>query len=168
MQELSRDPVRLPDVRVGDAGDRLTKATASNGTMTVAAIPNFQALRVARPTNRLALLMDMYTQGLGLSVLAKFADHDGFDGYILGTPGAPFHIEFTKERGRAAGRAPSKDNLLVFYIADRREWQHRCVQMVTAGFRSVASHNPYWDVAGRTFEDIDGYRVVLQNSRWSA
>ena len=129
---------------------------------------NFNALRVARPTNRLRLLVDMYTRGLGFSVLAKFADHDGFDGCILGAPDSPYHIEFTRERGRALGRAPSKDNLLVFYIADRREWQHYCARMVAAGFRSVASHNPYWDVAGRTFEDADGYRVVLQNSRWNA
>ena len=128
---------------------------------------NYQALRVARPTNRLVLLVDMYTHGLGFSVLAKFADHDGFDGYVLGVPSAPFHIEFTNERGGAASRAPSKDNLLVFYIADRGEWQQRCALMLAAGFRAVMSHNPYWDVAGRTFEDIDGYRVVLQNTRWS-
>jgi hypothetical protein len=137
-------------------------------TMTAAARIDTPALRVARPTNRLALLVDMYTNGLGVSVLARFADHDGFDGYILGIPGAPYHLEFTEERGVAATQAPSEDNLLVFYIADRREWQQRCAQMVAAGFRAVPSHNPYWDVAGRTFEDIDGYRVVLQNSRWNS
>ena len=26
--------------------------------------------------------------------------------------------------------------------------------------------NPYWEIRGRTFEDLDGYRVVLQNSAW--
>ncbi|MGN6085110.1 hypothetical protein [Trinickia sp.] len=26
----------------------------------------------------------------------------------------------------------------------------------------------HWDVSGRTFEDHDGYRIVLQNSAWSA
>jgi hypothetical protein len=136
--------------------------------MTAAAMTNPAALRVARPTNRLAVLVDMYSYGLGFSVLANFANHDGFDGCILGAPGAPYHIEFTQERGRVANRAPSKDNLLVFYIADRREWEHRCLRMLAAGFRSVVSHNPYWDVAGRTFEDVDGYRVVLQNSRWNS
>jgi len=30
----------------------------------------------------------------------------------------------------------------------------------------VASFNPYWERAGRTFEDPDGYRVVFQNSSW--
>jgi hypothetical protein len=39
--------------------------------------------------------------------------------------------------------------------------------MTSAGFREVPSNNPYWDLQGRTFEDIDGYRVVLQNAAWT-
>ena len=124
-------------------------------------------LRVARATNHLRILVDMYSHGMGLRVLAEFVDHAGFDGCILGMSGAPYHLEFTNERTRAVSRPPSKDNLLVFYIADHCEWEHRCASMVAAGFRGVTSHNPYWDVAGKTFEDVDGYRVVLQNSRWS-
>jgi len=27
--------------------------------------------------------------------------------------------------------------------------------------------NPYWKRNGRTFEDVDGYRVVLQNGTWA-
>jgi hypothetical protein len=30
----------------------------------------------------------------------------------------------------------------------------------------VQSFNPYWDQHGKTFEDPDGYRVVLQNAAW--
>ena len=30
----------------------------------------------------------------------------------------------------------------------------------------VPSHNPYWDVRGKTFEDLDGYRVVLEQAEW--
>jgi YycE-like protein len=30
----------------------------------------------------------------------------------------------------------------------------------------VKSFNPYWDGNGCTFEDPDGYRVVLQNAAW--
>jgi hypothetical protein len=37
--------------------------------------------------------------------------------------------------------------------------------MTEAGFRQVASFNPYWDRRGRTYEDHDGYRVVLQNAK---
>ena len=39
--------------------------------------------------------------------------------------------------------------------------------MLAAGFAPVASYNPYWDSSGRTFEDLDGYRVVLQREAWT-
>jgi hypothetical protein len=32
------------------------------------------------------------------------------------------------------------------------------------GFTPVKSWNPYWDDRGRSFEDPDGYRVVIQNA----
>ena len=38
--------------------------------------------------------------------------------------------------------------------------------MTAAGFRTVTAFNPYWEVRGKTFEDIDGYRVVVQNAAW--
>ena len=41
-------------------------------------------MRVARPTDRLAAISDMYEKGLGVRVLAQFRDHEGFDGVILG------------------------------------------------------------------------------------
>jgi catechol 2,3-dioxygenase-like lactoylglutathione lyase family enzyme len=116
----------------------------------------------------LAAIVEMYARGLGLDVLARFADHDGFDGAILGRPGEAYHLEFTARRGHPAGRAPTEDNLLVFYVPDRAEWEERCAKMLAAGFRGVASLNPYWDVKGKTFEDLDGYRVVLQNASWGA
>jgi hypothetical protein len=34
------------------------------------------------------------------------------------------------------------------------------------GYAAVASFNPYWDRLGLTFEDPDGYRVVLQHESW--
>jgi hypothetical protein len=37
-----------------------------------------------------------------------------------------------------------------------------------AGYAPVAAFNPYWDRRGRTFEDPDGYRVVLQCASWPA
>jgi hypothetical protein len=124
-------------------------------------------LRVARPTDHLSELTQMYVLGLGLTVLAQFSDHDGFDGVVLGSPAAPYHLEFTSHRGHEVGRAPTKDHLLVFYIPDVREWNERCERMHLAGFQPVAPYNPYWGVNGRTFEDIDGYRVVLENTPWT-
>ena len=123
-------------------------------------------LRVARPTDRLDEVVRFYAEGLGLARLCSFEDHDGFDGVMLGVPGAPYHFEFTRKRGHDAGRAPGLDNLLVFYGPDRQEWQEAVERMQAAGYAAVRSFNPYWDRTGRTFEDPDGYRVVLQHDAW--
>ena len=123
-------------------------------------------LRVARPTDRLDDVVRFYTVGLGLRSLGSFENHDGFDGVMLGLRGASYHLEFTRKIGHVAGRAPTADNLLVFYLSDREQWQTAVDRMIAAGYEPVASFNPYWDRAGKTFEDPDGYRVVLQNDSW--
>ncbi len=125
-------------------------------------------LRIARPTDLLAEITEMYLQGLSFVLLGSFDDHDGFDGRILGRPGAPYHLEFTSQKGHTAGSATSQDNLLVFYVPDPTVWTARCAQMTGAGFVAVPALNPYWDRLGRTFEDLDGYRVVLQRADWHA
>jgi catechol 2,3-dioxygenase-like lactoylglutathione lyase family enzyme len=125
-------------------------------------------LRVARPTDHLDEVLRFYADGLGLVRLRSFDDHDGFDGIMMGVPGAAYHLEFTRKRGHEAGRAPTSDNLLVFYLPDGREWREAVNRMIATGYDPVPSFNPYWDRAGRTFEDPDGYRVVLQNASWSA
>jgi catechol 2,3-dioxygenase-like lactoylglutathione lyase family enzyme len=119
-------------------------------------------LRVARPTDRLEEVVRFYRDGVGLTELGSFEDHEGFDGVMLGMPGAPYHLEFTRRRGSSAGRAPTEDHLLVFYLPDEREWQAAIDRMAAAGYDPVLSPNPYWNRAGRTFEDPDGYRVVFQ------
>ena len=124
-------------------------------------------LRVARPTDHLDAIATMYAEGLGLEVIGHFDDHDGFDGVMLGESGGPYHLEFTTRTGHTSGRAPTEDNLLVFYIPDVETWQRACLKMEAAGFTPVDAFNPYWDRHGRTFEDLDGYRVVLQNTVWA-
>ena len=124
-------------------------------------------MRVARPTDNLATLAEMYVKGLGFVMLAEFKDHRGFDGVVLGHPRQRYHIEFTSQREHQVGKAPTQDHLLIFYLPNKDEWEAGCAQMISAGFRNVSSYNPYWDLQGRTFEDIDGYRVVLQNAAWN-
>lgn len=123
-------------------------------------------LRVARPSNDPNGLLRFYCDGLGLTVLCRFEDHAGFDGIMLGREGAPYHFEFTKKRGQVEKRASSDDDLLVFYYPDCADWHAAIRRMQNAGFVPVRSSNPYWDWEGATFEDSDGYRVVLQNASW--
>ena len=123
-------------------------------------------LRVARPTNDLASVIRFYRDGLGLQELFRFDDHDGFDGVMVGQPGGAYHFEFTHAHGHDAGRAPTADNLVVFYMPDRGDWEATVQRMKEHGYAPVRSFNPYWDSQGVTFEDCDGYRVVLQNADW--
>jgi catechol 2,3-dioxygenase-like lactoylglutathione lyase family enzyme len=125
-------------------------------------------LRIARPTDHFEEVVRFYTEGVGLTLLGSFEDHEGFDGIMLGLAGASYHLEFTRKRGHMAGRAPTEDNLLVFYLPDKQAWQAAVDQMAAAGYQAVSAYNPYWDRDGRTYEDPDGYRVVLQNATWSA
>jgi catechol 2,3-dioxygenase-like lactoylglutathione lyase family enzyme len=124
-------------------------------------------LRIARPTDRLAEVARFYTEGLGFSRLSSFENHDGFDGVILGHPSAPWHLEFTHHRGTAVGRAPTQDNLLAFYLPEPDDFEAAVTRLEAFGVSPVPSYNPWWDARGKTYEDPDGYRVVLENSEWS-
>ena len=125
-------------------------------------------LRIARPVTALARSVAMYRHGLGLQQIGAFADHDGFDGVMLGFAGdgAGFHFEFTVCRTHPVPPSPTPEDLLVFYEPDARAWQARCAAMRAAGFAEVEPFNPYWATAGRTFADTDGYRVVIQRANW--
>lgn len=125
-------------------------------------------LRIARPVADLARSTHLYTQGLGLVELGRFEDHDGFDGVMLGQPGADHHLEFTHARRHPVAPAPTAEDLLVLYLPDQAEFAQRCQRLLDAGFAPVASFNPYWDQRGRSFQDPDGYRVVLHNAAWGA
>jgi catechol 2,3-dioxygenase-like lactoylglutathione lyase family enzyme len=123
-------------------------------------------LRVARPTDNLSEIIRFYRDGLGFEVIDSFEDHLGFDGVMLGHADLPYHLEFTHQREHSMLKAPSKENLLVFYLPEEEEWRRAVDRMLRLGYESVKSYNPYWDVRGKTFEDTDGYRVVLQAAAW--
>jgi hypothetical protein len=123
-------------------------------------------LRIARPVSDLGKTKTMYCAGLKLSVIGCFENHDGFDGVMLGQSHSNYHFEFTSCRNHLIQPSPTQEDLVVFYIEESSEWQRACDSMLAAGFKQVVSFNPYWDRCGRTFEDHDGYRIVLQNARW--
>ncbi|MBM2577253.1 VOC family protein [Jannaschia sp. Os4] len=133
--------------------------------MTPVAVP---VLRVARPTDDIARCLPFYVDGLGLEVLARFEDHAGFDGVVLGHPNAPWHLELTTHPDHPAPVAWSADDLLVLYLPDGGAWRAACARLQAAGHGPVAPLNPYWAARGRTYADPDGRRVVLQNADWTA
>lgn len=122
-------------------------------------------IRIARPTDNIPALFRFYQDGLGFTKLGAFEDHAGFSGAVLGHPTlAGYQLEFTRHQtGAPVGRAPTQDNLLVFYLPDGEAFASATAQMEGAGFPAVKSYNPYWDGVGKTYEDPDGYRVVLAN-----
>ena len=124
-------------------------------------------LRIARPVTDVQRTSDMYCRGLALQVLASFRDHDSFDGIMVGPADADYHLEFTCSRQHPITASPTPEDLLVFYYPSQSDWRRACEQMETAGFQTVGSFNPYWSARGRTYQDADGYRVVLQNAVWA-
>jgi nicotinamidase-related amidase/catechol 2,3-dioxygenase-like lactoylglutathione lyase family enzyme len=123
-------------------------------------------LRIARPTNDLEALTTLYVDGLGLKQLGSFKDHTSFDGVMLGHPDYQWHLEFTHQHGVTVDRAPSKEHLLVFYEPKREVWEKMVERVEKTGGVKVKSENPWWDANGVTFEDPDGYRIVLYNGSW--
>jgi catechol 2,3-dioxygenase-like lactoylglutathione lyase family enzyme len=121
-------------------------------------------VRVARPTDRLEEVVRFYRDGLGLRVLGSFENHAGYDGVMLGLPGARYHLEFTRRAGGSPCPAPTKDNLLVLYLEDRAAVLRGVERLRALGCEPVEPENPYWAAKGFTFEDPDGWRVVLMNT----
>ncbi|MBN3833887.1 VOC family protein [Burkholderia sp. Ac-20344] len=99
-------------------------------------------LRIARPVSNLARTERMYRDGLD------------------------YHFEFTHCPDHPIAPSPTPEDLIVFYLPDRPEWEAACARATAHGFMPVTSFNPYWEISGQTFEDADGYRIVLQNGTW--
>jgi len=100
-------------------------------------------LRIARPTEHLAQVLRFYIEGLGWSILDAFQDHEGIDGVMVGLPGAPYQLELTFKPGNPAGPAPTPDDLLVFYLSGKAEWQASVDRFLAAGYKPVSASNPY-------------------------
>lgn len=119
-------------------------------------------LRVARHTERLDEVVRFYRDGLGLTEIGGFSDHDGYDGVFLEVPGAGAHLELTAG-ARHGAPEPHPESLLVLYLGDEETVRATSARL---GVEPVAPANPYWGEHGVTFEDPDGFRVVLVPERW--
>jgi len=119
-------------------------------------------LRVARHTERFDEVVSFYREGIGLPELGGFDDHDGYRGAFLAIPGTGAHLEITAG-GEHRAPTPHPESLLVLYLGD-----DEAVQRVAArlDLDPVPPANPYWAEHGLTFEDPDGFRVVLVPEHW--
>ncbi len=124
-------------------------------------IPKSAVLRVGRPTDNLLEITKMYVEGLGFEVIGGFDGHGDFSGRMVGHPKHHYHLEFTTHIREKVGRAPSLENLLVFYIPNDSDYKNAINRISKSGFKKVKSFNPYWDGGAQTYEDLDGYRVVI-------
>jgi catechol 2,3-dioxygenase-like lactoylglutathione lyase family enzyme len=119
-------------------------------------------VRVARQTGHLDAVVAFYRDGLGLPEIARFTDHDGYDGVMLDLPGTAAHLEFTATAHIDPPR-PHVEQLLVLYVGDRPTVDRL---LARCGTDPVRSANPYWDRVGATICDPDGFRVVLVAGTW--
>lgn len=121
-------------------------------------------IRVARHTDRLSAVVAFYRDGVGLSDLGGFDDHDGYSGAFLAVSDSGAHLEFTSG-GDSRPSHPHPESLLVLYLGSSeavRAVLERCAAT------AVPSANPYWDRQGAaTLLDPDGFRVVLVPTTWT-
>ena len=95
-------------------------------------------LRLSRPTNHLEAILSFYVDGLGFEVLDQ----------------------------SVVPPAPTPEHFLVFCIPEGEYWQKRLKALFEAGFQQVTPPQLYADEGTATYEDPDGYRVVLRCGRW--
>jgi catechol 2,3-dioxygenase-like lactoylglutathione lyase family enzyme len=118
-------------------------------------------IRIARPTDKLKELIRFYRDGLGLTIIGSFNEHEGYDGVMLGMPDASVHLEFTQHINGSPCPAPTRDNLLVFYFDDHNNYLAAVDQLRGVNAKEVEPENSYWLDKSTSFEDPDGWGIVL-------
>jgi catechol 2,3-dioxygenase-like lactoylglutathione lyase family enzyme len=124
-------------------------------------------IRLARPSRDLEEAERFWVEGLGLEVLERLGpDAEGGHALLmLGWPDAAWHLELVGDRTAAMAAAPTEEDLLVIYLGGPID-DDVVARLEEAGGRRVAARNPYWERWGVTFEDPDGYRLVLSTRGW--
>lgn len=122
-------------------------------------------VRVARPTDRLDAIERFYHQVVGLPKITSWrhgidGDHAGYDGLVLGMPDGRYHLEFTHHMHGSPCPAPTRDNLLVFYL-EAADVERLAARMQAANIPEAEPENPWWNAGGHTYEDPDGWRIVF-------
>jgi hypothetical protein len=124
-------------------------------------------LRIARPSGDLLAAERFYVEGFGFEVLQRGRGTSTGERNLLmvGLPGAAWHIELIHDTVRTVEPVLTPDDLLVLYL-DASPDPSLVARIERSGGKRVPAHNPYWDQIGVTFEDPDGYRLVLCERGW--
>ncbi|MGR7001973.1 VOC family protein [Yinghuangia aomiensis] len=124
------------------------------------------AVRFARPTARYDAVVAFYEDGLGLPVLGRWRgddEHAGYDGVLIGLPGAPVHLEITQHGSPPRIPEPHPENQLVLYLADADAVADVAARLREHGHEPVEAANPYWPERGcLCFADPDGWVVAAR------
>ena len=93
--------------------------------------------------------------------LYRTAAH-GYQVVMVGLPGDKYHLEFTSHDDGSPGRAPSDENLLVFYFTNAEQMLDVVTRLGEFGHEPVELDNPWWRENGAiAFADPDNWRIVL-------
>jgi catechol 2,3-dioxygenase-like lactoylglutathione lyase family enzyme len=123
--------------------------------------PPVSRMRVARPTTDIERAITFWTQVVGLEILSRFEDHEGYDGVILGNSGDQWEIEVTHHSSGMPLPSPSEEDIIVLYL--NRELARGITDRLRhAGHPPKEHPNPYWQ-AMRAFvhTDPDGYTLII-------
>lgn len=118
-------------------------------------------LRIARPSRDLVAAERFWVDGVGLHVLCRVTD--GHRLLMVGWPSGTWHLELVEDSD--VEPCPTEEDLLVLYLGQPVAAE-LLARLRSSGGRQVTSRNPYWDEWGVTFQDPDGYRLVLSHGNW--
>lgn len=126
-------------------------------------------VRIARPSRDLAAAERFYVDGLGFDVLGRGrgTSEGERDLLMVGWRGAAWHVELIRDTTHPLEQVSSPDDLFGLYLGTPVD-PALIARVESAGGKRVPAHNPYWDQIGVTFEDPDGYRLVLCERGWSS
>ena len=105
-------------------------------------------------------MLNFYCGLLGLELITRFENHEGYDGIILGDGSNNWEVEFTSS-GDAPSHIPGTDDILVFYFDSREKYNSMLEKLKQEGLKQLIPSNPYWEIHGMTIADPDGFRVVI-------
>ena len=119
-------------------------------------------LRIARHTNKISELTAFYTEIIGLEIIGKFENHNGYDGVFIGKENMNWHLEFTASSDKTNQKI-NEDDLIVFYPDNKNEYEKILEKVKDKQINILNAKNPYWNENGILIKDPDGFGVIISS-----